>query len=556
MTGKWWKHLKAPLIALFVLALLAAGCGDDDDDDTSVVDDDPASEPEETDEVPEEPSGGEVDEPDPTEPVEPAEPEEPAQPEPEPEEPVAPLVIAVSTEPSTLDAQAVNDRSSRVVTANIFETLLTRTADGVLVPGLAESYEAIDDDTWRFALRSGVSYHDGSPFNAESAAYSLNRMLDEEYETQRSSYIRGILDAVAVDESTLDINTDGINAVLPLEVAQLPMIPLDTGDEINDAPVGTGPYVFSEWNRGESITAVANPDYWGDAPSIAEFRVRFIPDSQTALAALQAGEVDLVLDILPEQVDLVPQAKSVPATEFSFVQFNTYKPELNDPRVRIALNMAVDKDLLAETLYGGYARPNAAQHLSETMLGYNDDLEAFPFDPDRARELLAEAGYPDGFELTMNAPIGRYPRAEESAEYIAQAFTDVGVDTTVQLWEWNEFRSAGRIPGDQPDAFDLRYAWNSNEWFDAARITSHVTCGGSSSKICDEAVTALFEQGVSTLDQDERDALYQQAWAGLNANPHAVYLLQQDLIYGLSDRLNWEPRLDDEYLVSGMSLSG
>ncbi len=535
------QRLRGPLVALFVLALLAGGCGDDDDATTT------------------EPAPTTTTEPAPATTAEPA-PATTAEPAPttttaEPVE-VAPLVIAVSTEPSTLDAQAVNDRSSRVVTANIFETLLTRTADGVLVPGLAESFEAFDDDTWRFSLRSGVTFHDGAAFNAESAAFSLNRMLDEEYETQRSSYIRDIVDAVAVDELTLDINTDGINAVLPLQVAQLPMIPLDVGDEINDAPVGTGPYMFEAWNRGESISAVANPDYWGDAVSIDSFQIRFISDAQTALAALQAGEVDLVLDILPEQVDLVPVAKSVPATEFSFVQFNTYKKELSDPRVRIALNLAVDKELIAETLYGGYARPNAAQHLSETMLGYNDSLEAFPYDPDRARELLAEAGYADGFELTMNAPIGRYLRAEESAEYIAQAFTDVGVDTTVRLWEWNEFRSAGRIAGTEPDAFDLRYAWNSNEWFDAARITSHVTCGGSSSKICDEGVTALFDQGVTTLDQDERDRIYQEAWAGLNANPHAVYLLQQDLIYGLSERLAWEPRLDDEYLVASMSFTG
>ena len=535
------QRLRGPLVALFVLALLAGGCGDDDDATTEPAPTTTTAEPAPT-TTTAEPAPTTTAEPAPTTTAEPVE--------------VAPLVIAVSTEPSTLDAQAVNDRSSRVVTANIFETLLTRTADGVLVPGLAESFEAFDDDTWRFSLRSGVTFHDGSAFNAESAAFSLNRMLDEEYETQRSSYIRNIVDAVAVDELTLDINTDGINAVLPLQVAQLPMIPLDVGDEINDAPVGTGPYMFEAWNRGESIAAVANPDYWGDTVSIDSFQIRFISDAQTALAALQAGEVDLVLDILPEQVDLVPVAKSVPATEFSFVQFNTYKEELSDPRVRIALNLAVDKELIAETLYGGYARPNAAQHLSETMLGYNDSLEAFPYDPDRARELLAEAGYADGFELTMNAPIGRYLRAEESAEYIAQAFTDVGVDTTVRLWEWNEFRTAGRIAGTEPDAFDLRYAWNSNEWFDAARITSHVTCGGSSSKICDERVTALFEQGVTTLDQDERDRIYQEAWAGLNANPHAVYLLQQDLIYGLSERLAWEPRLDDEYLVASMSFTG
>ena len=167
-----------------------------------------------------------------------------------------------------MDAQAVNDRNSRVFTANIFETLLKRTADGELILGLADSYEALDDDTWRFTLREGISFHDGSAFNAESAAYSINRMLDEDYETQRSSYTKNIIGAEAVDATTVDINTDGINAVLPMQVAQLPMVPNGAGAELNDAPVGTGPYMFSSWDRGQSISAVANPDYWGAAPSI------------------------------------------------------------------------------------------------------------------------------------------------------------------------------------------------------------------------------------------------------------------------------------------------
>ena len=125
----------------------------------------------------------------------------------------------------------------------------------------------------------------------------------------------------------------------------------------------------------------------------------------------------------------------------------------------------------------------------------------------------------------------------------------------MQLAEWTTFRAGSRIKGDQPGAYDLRYGWNSNEWFDGARTRSHVTCDGSSSKICDEEVTAYFEQAGSTTDQELRDSLYQQAWAKLHENPHAIYLLQQDLIYGATARLAWQPRLDDEYLVSEMSLN-
>ncbi len=468
------------------------------------------------------------------------------------------VTIAVTTEPSTLDPQAVNDRSSRVVTSNLFESLLGRDAATVLVPVLATGFpEAVDDDTWRFSVREGVTFHDGQALNAQAVADSLNRMLDPDYSTQRDSYIRNISSAEVVDEYTVDIHTDGINAVLPLQIAQLPVIAPGTGDTVGEEPVGTGPYMFESWDRGQQITAVRNPDYWGEAPSIDAFSVRFIGDKQTSLAALQAGEIDLVLDILPEQVALVPQPLSVPATEYSYMTINAHRPELSPPEVRIAMNLAVDKDLISETLYEGFARPNNAQHLSPGMLGFNPDIGPFPYDPDGASALMEEFGYNGDNPLRVDiyAPIGRYLRGVETAQVVAQNLNDVGFDARVQLAEWTTFRAGSRIKGDQPGAYDLRYGWNSNEWFDGARIIGHVTCGGSSSKLCDEEVTALFEQAGSTNDQELRNILYQRAWARLHENPHAIYLLQQDLIYGASARLVWQPRLDDEYYVAEMSLN-
>ena len=479
----------------------------------------------------------------------------PPAPEPEPEMavPSDEIVIAVTTEPSTLDAQVVNDRAARVVTGNLFESLLFRARNAELSPGLAIDWRIVDETTWEFILRPGVTFHDGSPFNAEAAAYSVNRMVAEDFETQRGSYIRGIAGAEVLDDNTIRVLTDGPNAILPLQIAQVPMVPNGAGAEINENPIGTGPYRFVEWNRGQSITSEINPDYWGTAASIPSFTVRVIPDAQTALAALQNGEVHLVLDILPEQVGLVPQFKSVPATEFSYIAFNTYIPELSSPEVRIAMNMAIDKELLAETIYEGFARPNQAQHMAPGSTGFNPDVGPYPYDPDRARELLAAAGYTDGFEVTLNIPIGRYLRAEESGRLIAQQLRDVGLDVALRLWEWNEYRGAGRVPGTEEDALDLKYGWNSNEWFDAARVASHVTCGGRSSKICDEFVTEQYEIGATVVDQDTRNAAYEAAWARLHENPHAIYLLQQDLIYGMSEYLNWDPRLDDEYYVSEMS---
>ena len=138
-------------------------------------------------------------------------------------QPSKPLVIAVRTEPSTLDGQAVIDRNSRVASGNIFESLLERSADGLVVPSLAESYKAVNDTTWRFTLRKNVKFHNGEPFNAQAAAFSVNRITDKAYKTQRSSYIQKIKGAQVVDDYTIDVITDGIDAVLPAQMTQLVM---------------------------------------------------------------------------------------------------------------------------------------------------------------------------------------------------------------------------------------------------------------------------------------------------------------------------------------------
>jgi peptide/nickel transport system substrate-binding protein len=188
------------------------------------------------------------------------------------------------------------------------------------------------------------------------------------------------------------------------------------------------------------------------------------------------------------------------------------------------------------------------------MLGYNGKLKPFPYDPKRARQLLTEAGYPNGFDVVLHAPIGRYLKGEETSEFVAAQLKEVGIRVKVQLHEWNAYRKLGRIPGNEAGAFDLKYGWNSNEWFDASRIVSHITCDGTSSKLCNNKIDQLMDQAIKTLDQKARDKLYQQVWAVLNEDPHSIYLLQQNLIYGLSKRVEWQPRLDDEVRVATMGL--
>jgi len=465
------------------------------------------------------------------------------------------ITIAVTTEPATLDAQLVNDRSSRVITANIFEPLLARDASGEIVPLLATSWENTADDTWTLELRPDVTFHDGSTFDADDVVFSIERIIDPDYGTLRTSYIDGIVGATAVDADTVEITTDGLLATLPIQLTAIPMVSEDSIEAIDTNPVGTGPYQFVSWDPGVQVDAARYDGYWGDAPSIAEFTVRFIADNQTALSALQAGEVDLVLDILPEQVDQAPVAVAVPAAEFSYIAFNTYRPALSDPRVRVAFNMAIDKDLLAETVYDGYATPNNAQHLSEGMLGFNPDLGPIPYDPEGARALLEEANYPFDEVIELNVPIGRYLKGEETVEFVAAQLEEIGVNVEIVQTEFATYQELGRIPGTEEGAMDLKYGWNSNEFGDGSRILSHITCDGKSSKICIPEVDELMEVGATNIDPEVRADAYRQVWAILHENPHAIYLLQQSLLYGTSERLQWTPRTDDEYYVATMAVT-
>jgi peptide/nickel transport system substrate-binding protein len=189
------------------------------------------------------------------------------------------------------------------------------------------------------------------------------------------------------------------------------------------------------------------------------------------------------------------------------------------------------------------------------MLGFNSKLTPIKYDVEGAKKLLADAGYANGFALTLNTPRERYLKGEETSAAVAQMLKAVNITVTVNLVEFTKFQTDARVAGDKPGAYDLKYAWNSNEWFDASRLVAHITCKGTSSKYCNAEVDQLMTDAVKTLDQAKRQAMYERVYEIMSTDPYTVYLLQQNLIYGLTKRLEWQPRLDDEYFVKEMILT-
>lgn len=469
---------------------------------------------------------------------------------------VSKVVIAIGGDPTTLDPQAADDGNERAVNDNIYETLLTRDYDMNIVPKLAESYEQIDETTWRFYLKEGISFTNGEPMNADAVKFSLERVIDPEYNSEQLSFFETFTGAEVVDDLTVDIKTSGPDPILPARMYWLKIVPPEyaSGDAqtFSENPVGTGPYKFVSWTRGVDVKLEANPDYWGGKPAIDEVTIRPIQEESTRMAALAAGEVDLVRDLLPEQIEMAPAAVHAPGLEFPIVRLNNKEGPLTDQKLRQAINYAVDKEAIAEALYSGYAIVADGQVLTPGHFGYNPDIEAYPFDPDKARELIAEAGY-DGAELELVGEAGRWLKDRELIEAVAAQLTDVGLNVKVSIYEWAKYLDYLFAEENQPT---MIFVGHDNTLLDADRTFSgYYSCTGRVSSYCNDRVTELIDNARVETDVDAREAMYHEVVELSREDAAFLFLVNLENIYGLSERLQWKPRLDGRILITDMTLT-
>lgn len=469
----------------------------------------------------------------------------------------APIVIAIADEPSTLDPQATEDGNERAVTDNIYETLVRRNSEtNELEPLLAvELPTQVDDTTWEFTIREGISFTNGEPFNAEAAAYSINRVMDPEYNSAQVDFYGGITGAEAVDSTTLRVTTSDLDPVFPARMYRLKMVPPVASDDaaFTENPVGTGPYSMVEWKRGEEVVLTANPDYWGEAPAITDARIRFIPQSGTRVAGLQTGEIDLATLIPPEQAGDAPKSMSREGIEFPVYRLKNYEGVLMDPRIRQAMNYAVDKEAIANDLFSGFASVAACQPLTTAHFGYNDELEAYPYDPDRARQLLEEAGYA-GETVTLLGATGRWLKDAEMSEVVIAYLTDVGFNIEPDIRPFSSYigefvKTVGDV---QPD---VGFVSASNELFDASKIESYYLSTGGLSSYVDTDVDAALDAARADPDPASREASFHEALSiGCLDDPVFIFTVNLQDIYGAVENLDWAPRSDGSLYIPEMSL--
>jgi peptide/nickel transport system substrate-binding protein len=472
------------------------------------------------------------------------------------------LTVGLSAGAESMDPFYVNQAAGWSVVHALFDHLIDRDFEGNLVPGLALSWTAVGTSTLVFELRQGVTFHNGEPFNAESVRFSVERMLAEEEAPNRSKFTA--IDSVeVVDEYTVRFllsQPDG--TIFDSLTSRLAMLPPAYFDEVGverfaGAPVGTGPFRFVEWVPDDHVTLVANEDYWDGGykgrPQVETVTFRPIPEAATRLAELQTGGVDIVQDLSTDQIAAAESAGMtvVPheAFQLSYVFFVADDETLPtyDVRVRQALNYAVDVDAIIGNLMGGYGS-RIASPIGPGYLGYNPDVEPYPYDPVRAAEYLAEAGIPSGFEVNLDVTTAA---RIDVIEAVAGYLSEVGVEATIRELEMGQFNQNWM---DRAQAPLWAARWGNTP--DPQSIGLFASCNGWISRYCNQEVTTLLDAAQATLDQGERARLYSQASQLLHDDPLAIYLSTSPQIYGLGTGVRgFRPSPLLAIIVSGVSVS-
>jgi peptide/nickel transport system substrate-binding protein len=384
----------------------------------------------------------------------------------------ADLKIALAADVSSLDPHFLNIAPNINLASHMFDTLVMVDPDGRLVPGLAESWRAVDETTWEFKLRRGVVFHDGSPLTAADVLFSLDRPATLVTSPGPfTAYTRQIVAKRAIDDHTIELKTAVPYGPLPLDLSSIFIISKRAAEHARPedfdsgrALVGTGPFRFAGFVRGDHVDLVRNDAWWGGKVPWERVRFRIITAAAPRLAALLAGDVDVMESVpTPDVAHLKRNPKFTLAQRVSWrtifwtvdqrqrpspwVAGNDGAPlprnPLADQRVRRALSMAIDRNTLVARTMEGLALP-ASNIVSPGIFGYDAALPVEGYDPEGAKRLLAEAGYPDGFRLTIHGPNNRYINDERIVQTVAQYFSRIGVKTAVQTLPLSVYFSRAR----------------------------------------------------------------------------------------------------------------
>lgn len=464
----------------------------------------------------------------------------------------AQITIGQGTDAATLDPHLTLTMSDINIINHVCEGLIQRDQDMKIIPDLAESWKVTDPLAYEFKLRRGVKFHNGEPFDANVVKFNIERILNPGFSSRIKPFLEAISKVEVVDDFTVRIITKKPSPVLLNELLNVLMLPpkyvKEKGDQyVTRNPVGTGPYRFVEWMKDSHITLQAYEQYWRGKPSFERLVFKPIPENSTRVAGLLAGELDIITNVPPSDINRLKAQKDVslvlmPGTRCMFVKLNTEKPPFNNKWVRQALNYAVDKDALVDALFEGKARILNGQLLTPEYFGYNPKLKAYPYDPQKAKELLAKGGYPNGFEVEFDSPSGRYLLDTEVSQAIAGQLLKVGVKAKVSVLEW------GLLMKKYVEAHNMApmtFFGMAARSIDADGMYTFDLPGSPFTYYHNVERDRLVLEARATMDPQKRQKIYDEVSEIYREDAPFVFLYQQVDIYGVSKKCEWwKPRAD------------
>jgi len=358
------------------------------------------------------------------------------------------LTIAQGVEPPGLDpTTATSAAIPRVVYSNVLEGLVKIDRNGKIVPALAKGYKiSKDGKEYTFVLKKGVKFHDGKPFDAEDVKFTFDRLMDPKAGIAHPEYYKDIDAVQVVDSHTIKVKLKNVNSMFLFNLARGDSIIVNKQavDKLKSEPVGTGPFKFVEWVRGDHVTLVRFEGYYKkDLPYLDKVTYKFIGDPSAQIASLKAGDIDVIgYDVSPENAALLekdPKFKVMNGytTTKAIMSTNNSKKPFDDVRVRRAMAHAIDRSALIKGAMSGYGVP-IGTHMDPGNPYYVDLTSVYPYSPEKAKQLLKEAGYPNGFEAVIKLP-ERYAYAKRCGEIIADMFSQVGIKLKIELMEWGQW---------------------------------------------------------------------------------------------------------------------
>lgn len=428
----------------------------------------------------------------------------------------------------------------------MFDTLVKVDASGNATPNLATSWSNPDPTTWQFKLRSGVKFHNGEVFDAAAAKYSIDRIKDPATKSVWATRLAPITNVTAPDAGTLVLKTDRPFAGMPQALTVIFMVPPAFTQQAGvtgfaEKPVGTGPFKFSSFKVDDRLVMEANPDYFGGAAKLKQVTIRVMPEEAARVAALQSGEAQIVFPVSPDQAASIAKDTrfKTPTVDLGqslvIVLRATSDSPMSNKLVRQALNYAIDKQTLSKSLMQGQGRLLDGQLVGPTSFGYNPDVKGYPYDPQKAKQLLTEAGYPNGFTIQFQGPQGRYPNDVQIGQAIANQLGQVGVKTTYEVVESSQFTTLF-VGGKFAPLF--KFGWNIAPSMSVDQAFSFQTTSSSIKILADPKFDELYVQQSSELDVAKRKALLQQMAVIFRDDAPCLFLWEIPLSFGVASGLS------------------